>query len=294
MIDLRDILILCMIIHMPTEERRKLFLLIIAILSFCTIIASLIIVLLSAQQVPSTYSISADAFILSPVSANPENSALLNQKITTLFYGKKIAIVLGYGCNDEQTVARISTVFADRYGNMDGNCVKMFVFPNDFLRTGTGRISLLTDLMEEYCPDGLVIVGAPEYTHTALAKMQDLSQGKIPYPVVCLFPQDDVLGIEAGSDLVLEYMPVAEESEAESENSVHRSTEALPELLSDAVWYISLLSGPLVHDADLLVHAQQLVGSGWRVSHYIDPETGLSSLNHFIIEEQEKKPAGDL
>lgn len=275
---LRDFTVLCMITHMPARERKP-FLLIAAVLSFCTIVASLIVVLHTVGPVPSTYSVSADALVLSPVPASAENAALLAEGRTTRRYGGKTAVVLGYGCNDEQTVSVISQTLTGRYGS----AVEIFVYPDDFLRSGVGRISMLSSLMESYAPTGLIIVGAPEYTHAVLARMQDAG---VSYPIVCLFPQDDVLGIEAGSDLVLEYMPVAETTETDSELSAARAADALPELLMHAVRYMSLRTDPLERDENLIMHARALAGNGWSVKQYTDPETGLTSLNHFIIEQQ--------
>ena len=47
-----------------------------------------------------------------------------------------------------------------------------------------------------------------------------------------------------------------------------------------------LTEKPLQSDAELLFHVNNIAGTKYNINRYIDPETGLSSINHFIIGEQ--------
>lgn len=226
--------------------------------------------------------ISSDAISLSPVESAGHDAYSRAPR-----FDRRITLVLGYGANDSDTLASVRSMIFERYGFAeDGGLVSLFVFPDDFMQGGRGRISRLATLVNHDETAGLIIVGAPESTHAALARLHDQDGGILSFPVFCLFPQDNVLGIEANSDLVLEYMSAEEQTETDSQAAAAQFSRDLPELLSDAVWYMTLIDAPLPLNADLYTHAIQLAGSGWTVSHYADAETGLSSLNHFIIERQ--------
>ncbi|AEE16053.1 hypothetical protein [Treponema brennaborense] len=204
---------------------------------------------------------------------------------------RRIAVLFGYGYNDDAFVSSALEKLRPAFGLVqDGGAVIPLVFPDDFKRGGTARISALSALLEANGADGLVLLGAPEGTHAALARMQDAGGGSVGYPVFSLLPQDDLLGMEAGCDLVLEYMPAANEGAATAEETSVFVSGNIPDLLVRAVGYLSLfpqdavdLSGSAY--ADLLQHARQLTGSEWTVTRYVDPETGLRPVNHFVIEQ---------
>lgn len=133
---------------------------------------------------------------------------------------RKIAVLFGYGYNDKAFIDIVLDQIKKTVGlSANGGAVFPLVFPDDFKWGASARISLLTGMLEDAQVNGLVLVGAPEGTHSVLASLQDAGGGTIPYPVVSLLPQDDVLGMEAGCDLVLEYLPVAASDDELSEES---------------------------------------------------------------------------
>ena len=56
-------------------------------------------------------------------------------------------------------------------------------------------------------------------------------------------------------------------------------------ILDNAIDYMLLTKKPLKSDAKLLGHVTNIAGDEYKIKRYIDPETGLSSINHFIIED---------
>ncbi|MBO5137205.1 MAG: hypothetical protein J6B81_01720 [Spirochaetaceae bacterium] len=205
---------------------------------------------------------------------------------------RRIAVLFGYGYNDEAFIAKTMQLISSSFGLADnGGTVIPFVFPDDFKRGSAARISLLSGMLSESGAEGLILVGAPEGTHGALAKMKESAdEGSIVFPIFSLLPQDDILGMEANCDLVLEYRPFSSTEDGFAEESV-AYTQNVPELIQRALYYMSMIpienNGGLNQDiSELMVHARQLVGSSWVVSQYVDPETGISAQNHFVIEQR--------
>jgi hypothetical protein len=165
------------------------------------------------------------------------------------------------------------------------------VFPDDFKAGSAARISLLYEKLIAYNLRGIVLLGSPENTHSALAKLQDAFGG---VPVVSLFSQDDQMGTEALSCFVFDFeareLPNEHALEEEaisldevSEIEFARYIDAVPSLVSRVVYYVSLLDSPPAKNAELRVHAAQMLGSGWNILPYIDAETGMHPVNHFVL-----------
>ena len=115
------------------------------------------------------------------------------------------------------------------------------------------------------------------------SKIQDKSEdGKIPYPVFTFFSQDDVLGAESTSDFVLDY--------AHKTNSIDGEvTDFIPDfdaslILTNAISEMIELREPLKPDSSLISFVKKLLEKNRKVVHYVDGETGLQSINHFVFE----------
>ncbi|MBR1723304.1 MAG: hypothetical protein IJ727_12650 [Treponema sp.] len=210
----------------------------------------------------------------------------LSQETTEFIEGKRVVVVLGYGYNDESKVASISKVLDENFGletEENEGLISLFVYPKDFMVGGKERISSIADRIEDKNVIGMIVLGAPEGFHIAMAKIQDKSEnGKIPYPVFTFFSQDDVLGSESTSDFVLDYAHKTNTIEGEV-------TDFIPDfdagkILSESVSAIIELREPLKAGPALLPYVQKLLDKNKKVVHYVDGETGLPSINHFVFE----------
>ena len=129
----------------------------------------------------------------------------------------------------------------------------------------------------------MIVLGAPEGLHIALSKIQDKNEdGKIHYPVFTFFSQDDVLGSESTSDFVLDYAHKTNTIESEV-------TDFIPDfdatnILTNSLSKMLELREPLRADGNLINFVQSLLEKNRTVVRYIDGETGLQSINHFIFE----------
>ncbi|WP_294427514.1 hypothetical protein [uncultured Treponema sp.] len=220
------------------------------------------------------------------VGTGPEKLKRISPETKAWLEGKNIVVVLGYGYNDEESINKITQSLNDNFGvetEEKEDLVSVFVYPNDFMVAGKERISSLVDRIEDKTLAGMIILGAPDGMHIALSKIQDKSEdGKVNYPVFTLFSQDDVLGSESTSDFVLDY--------AHKTNTIDGEvTDFIPdfdatEILTNSISAMIELREPLKADSNLLNFVQKLLGKNRTVVHFVDGETGLQSINHFIFE----------
>lgn len=199
---------------------------------------------------------------------------------------KHICVILGYDFNEKDKVSEITTLLSDRYGLAeDGGLIVLYTYPDDFKANGRSYYNNLRLILENDIDNlsGVIILGAPERTHLALARNQDYWDMNVPYPVIALFPQDDILGLESTCDIVLD-KGQAINYNGEILESGHESviiTEA-PEILLDTIDYIASYDGSFPKDKSLSNHVFNMY-EGHKIHHYVDGETGLQSVNHFIL-----------
>ena len=221
---------------------------------------------------------------------------------------KKICIVFGYGYNSEDFVKEEVAHLEDFFGLSDGTensgLIIPYVYPDDFLVGNIGRISSLVKLLSDVKLAGVITLGAPEYTCNALAQLketmdiddpakkdeekkeEDKANKVKPYPIYTLFPQDDILAIEATSDFVLDKAVEQTDNIEEIQEEVEQvRITGIEDIIDNAIDYMLLTELPLKSDSNLYGHVNHIVGNNHTINRYVDPETGLSSINHFIIED---------
>jgi hypothetical protein len=199
---------------------------------------------------------------------------------------ERIAVLFGYGYNDADFVSAALEYFDETFVSASGEPVIVpMVFPDDFKVGGVPRISLLYDKLNPFELAGAVLFGSPENTHLALGRLTD-AQGR--FPVVSVFSQDDQMGTEALSDLVIDFeiedAPAGDAPPLEeyAENDAGRMPDEMLALVAQAVYYVSLLASPPPKNAELRVHAAQMFG-GRHIAPFIDAETGMRPVNHFVM-----------
>ncbi len=214
-----------------------------------------------------------------------ESSAELFSEETQLWHAtnKRICVLYGYGYNSEDFTSIMNQRLFRKFGSAeDGGLIYPLTFPDDFKRGSRAYITGLAELLSDKELQGIVLLGAPEGTHVAIARMQDSWGGNLPYPVFTLFPQDDVLGIEDSSDFVIDKAQKAEINGilAEEEQSyVHE----IPEILENCIRYISYSECAFEKNSKLFEVVKKICGKS-KVERYSDPDTGLISINHFVLE----------
>ena len=199
---------------------------------------------------------------------------------------KRICVLFGYDFNNPEIKENLLAILKDNFGlDEDGGLIYPLTYPEDFKHGIRGYASDFTAILQDDELDlaGIVLLGAPENTHTALARNQDKWNQEVPYPVVALFPQDDVLGIESTCDIVVDKGQTAgltgEIAPEESDGQIHPNAA---EIIVETIKYIQLLDGAPSRTKELQQHMAQML-EGFQFHHYIDPESGLQSINHFVL-----------
>lgn len=209
---------------------------------------------------------------------------------------QKICIVFGYGYTSEFWVHKETQHLKDYYGLADetfsdqSGLIVPLSWPEDFLVGRTGRISKLNEILEDADVCGIITLGAPEYTNNALARFREDKEESEYFPIYSLFPQDEILAMEAVSDFVLDKAVEASDNIEEIENAKEEQVQVIVDgidgIIDRAIEYILNNPKPLKSDAELPKHVNNIIGEKFSIKRYVDPETGLSSINHFIIEEK--------
>ena len=211
------------------------------------------------------------------LSATPQKWHVTNKKICVLF---------GYDFNNPEVKEPLIALLKENFGLAeDGGLIYPLTYPEDFKHGIRGYATDFAAALQAEDLDlaGIVLLGAPENTHSALAKNQDKWEQNVPYPVIALFPQDDVLGIESTSDLVIDKGQTAgitgEIAPEESDGQIY--SEA-PAVIVETIKYMLSLEGSPSRTQELQKHMEQML-KGYQFHHYSDPESGLQSINHFVI-----------
>ncbi len=218
------------------------------------------------------------------VTSAQEDSIVL-ENATQLWHedNRCICVLFGYGYNDSDFVSSMKKKLFSEYGNFEeGGLILPLVFPDDFKRGSKAYISSLSSVLEDKNISGIVLLGAPEGTYSAIARLQDLRDEFFDFPVISLFSQDDVVAMEDSADFVIDKAQKAEINGlvAETEQSF---VSDVPELLLNSVRFAKLANAPFKKNSELYEIVKKLVYP-MKVSRYVDPETGLISINHFVLE----------
>lgn len=199
---------------------------------------------------------------------------------------QKICVVLGYDFNTKEKSEEMINMLSEKYGLAeDDGLIYPMVYPDDFTANGRTYYTNLNLTLQNDIPNliGVIILGAPENTHIALSRNQDYWNSEVPYPIIALFPQDDVLGLESTCSIVLDKGQAANfNGEVLEEETVGAVISEAPEILCQAIDYTLALQGPLPRDKSLSNHVLCMF-KNHQVHHYCDPETGLQSINHFVL-----------
>ncbi len=200
---------------------------------------------------------------------------------------KRVCVLFGYDFNNPEVKENLLQLLKENFGLAeDGGLIYPISYPDDFKHGTRTYASDFTAMLqsEELDLAGIVLLGAPENTHTALARNQDKWEQNVPYPVVALFPQDDVLGIESTCDIVVDKGQTAgltgEIAPQENDEQIHKNA---PEIIIETIKYIQILDGAPSRTKALQKHMEQML-EGYKFHHYTDPESGLMSINHFVLD----------
>ena len=265
---------------MGVEMKIKLTFLL-ALLTFSLLISGC-----KNKQKQKTYD--ADSIELTIDNSDDANklSDLMNTDQKWHITNKRILVLFGYDFNNAENKEPLLSQLKENFGLAeDGGLIYPVSYPDDFKHGAKGYASDFAALLQSDDLDlqGVLLLGAPENTHIALARNQDKWNQEVPYPVIALFPQDDVLGMESTCDIVVDKGQTAgltgEIAPEESDGQIH---DKAAEIIVETIGYIQLLDGAPSRTQALQKHMEQML-EGFQFHHYSDPESGLMSINHFVL-----------
>lgn len=199
---------------------------------------------------------------------------------------KRILVLFAYGFNENDTKENLLNLLDEKFGlDSKGGLISPVVYPDDFKHNAKSYANELYSKLQDETKDwaGVILLGAPENTHSALARNQDAWKQEVPYPVIALFPQDDILGLESTCDIVIDKGHAAVlAGEVENEEIDGQLIDEAPEVLCETVEYMVTLDYSLEKTTAIYAHLLQML-KGRNIRHYVDPETGLQSINHFVL-----------
>ena len=220
------------------------------------------------------------------ITDSTEKKPFDNTEACWQYTNKKIYILFGYDFNEQEMVNSCTSLLSQKYGlTSEGGLIHTITYPDSFKHNGKNYISELTSMLTEADGDllGVIILGAPENTHIALARLQDYWNMKIPYPLFSLFPQDESLGMESTCDFVLDKQQSSDVTgNLMSEETVNQKIKDFPDVLISCIDYMLMMNGPFKKDASVQAHIVQML-NGKKLQYYLDPETGLHAINHFVL-----------
>ena len=206
---------------------------------------------------------------------------------------------------DHQVIVMLGPEYANRPAVLDamtseyglagaGGMTVKLLYPESFKVSGITRISVLAERAAESGMTIIVTVGAPENTVTVLNKIHAVNPA---IKIVNLFPLDDALSVEAVSDIVADY-PAPKE--ILSDENAPASAVAAAGSVSDASIGLLILAsalaeeGPAVDAPEVRLAASLEMARSfmkmkksdipWNIARWIDPDTGLKSRNHLLLE----------
>ena len=190
-----------------------------------------------------------------------------------------VVVLFGYGFNEPSFTNSILQKIKDEFGVENENgLVLPVIFPDDL----HNRISSLNDFLGDRQIRGIILLGAPERTHIALAKIHNDWDNMTPFNIFSFFPQDEALGQEGTCNFVVEYPRL--HTELSEDSGVIQSADQSVEIIMNSIRYVAQLPGSIPCDQDLQFHVQNIL-KGKKIKPYVDSETGITSVNHFLIRE---------
>ncbi len=253
---------------------------------FCLVLLSFVFLSCTrSQKSNNAYTPSIDAMHLDVKDVeNSVQTTNSEQKMNRndLWHGDDgcVCVLFGYGFNDDTFYNEAIEKLDKEYGlEENGGLILPVKFPDDL----KSRISNLRSFLDGKNIRGLILLGAPEDTYKTISNINDDWDGMCPYPIYSFFPQDDILGEEAVCNFIIEYERSAED-EVSTEGMTQKIDEQAEDLILSSVRYIMISEYPLPSDSDLHKHVQNIAGKR-KIRRYTDQDTGLQSINHFIIED---------
>lgn len=196
---------------------------------------------------------------------------------------RAVCVVFGYGYNDKNFVdSTVDALFSEFGSFEDGGAIIPLTFPDDFRHGSKAYITNLEGKLSDKSLCGIILLGAPENTAEAIARITDAYDGLLPFPVFSFFSQDEEVPMENCADFVLDV--ALDNKKPLSEETQVKRVSSLPQILSRSISIMRGCTAPFKKTTEI-IDLVKLIAEPLPVTNYIDAQTGLMSVNHFLISE---------
>ena len=140
------------------------------------------VILLAGCKKAKSPVVEADSIQIS-VQPTSDNEVLESQNQRWHVTNKKVCVIFGYDFNSPDAVEKFTALLEKRYGlESDGGLIYTMIYPDSFKHGAKGYATELAAALTGTDKDlaGIIILGAPENTHTAFAKLQDFGRWEFP------------------------------------------------------------------------------------------------------------------
>lgn len=215
----------------------------------------------------------------------------------------KVAIVFGHGYEDETVRNQVIAVLETQFGLADnGGLIIPLVFPETYFNNKKVSADWLRKALLNQDIFAIITVAAPEKTHYSLADLQDNGFSAKVYSV---FPQDNELGTESGSEFVLNYKSlgvrldtsevyVLDENKNVSSNLSKNYEEEgmfqgdITTILIPIIHRIKVVNNQAIPETPIsfaayLEKAYEEKFPDSTLTPYVDAQTGIKSLNRYVL-----------
>ncbi|EFW36755.1 hypothetical protein [Treponema phagedenis] len=203
---------------------------------------------------------------------------------------KRLLFVLGQDYGERPAILQF---LQTEYETADGQ-VQILTYADLTKQSRQPRTKMILDAIREQKSEVVISLGVPEASGKYLlaAKREEPS-----VTVISLLAAEEILPIQAASDLVIDFQ--LSENSLEHEQEVSVSDSELAQLLMAALVFAeekkdgSSLQSPLLQFADSLATVSALLNEKgknttlYRLVNYIDPDTGLTARNHVLLDEEQ-------
>ncbi|WP_024469877.1 hypothetical protein [Treponema pedis] len=230
-----------------------------------------------------------------------KSSAPLNEKIKPKrIIRDKILLILG---KDYYEKNGILGYLKEEYGiGNEESPVKLLTYKDMTETTKLPRLKMITEKIEEYKITIVISIGIPEGGGRYL--IQNAENNPL-ITIISLLPMDEILPLEAASDIVIDFK--APTSLLNKEDSFTVSDDDIGVLLTASVFAgedinaknKNLKNSPLEEFREALFTAQKVMqkpvfNNDYSIKPFIDSDTGIPSHKYLLIYKNGENPENDL
>lgn len=204
-----------------------------------------------------------------------------------------VLVLAGEGFGRESGVADL---ISREYGLAEEKGRARILYWPETFRREAASLRLFSTVAEEEAPGIILTIGAPEGTVRELRRIRESAPA---VTIVSVFPLEEAIPVEAVSDIMIDIgvpdFGGGAESHQEADTAVEISGGEAAVILLGAVFAAEQNDGNRLKSVELeegiekacecgLAAGYEAIGGAWGYAQAVDPETGIRSQKHVVIQ----------